>query len=168
MSTLDFVLLFFLLLGLYRGFKNGLIVELASMATLLLALFIAVKFSCATETFLETTFSWHTKFPGFVAFALTFILAVILISILAKVLTQAASIASLGLLNKSLGAILGFLRNAIMIGILFSFCQAINLKSGFLKDTLQSSVILESVESHFSELHQLRQILQDEISPGPQ
>ena len=51
MSYIDIIILLFLLYGAYRGFSRGLIVEVATLAGLVLGVYMAVRYSSYTEIF---------------------------------------------------------------------------------------------------------------------
>ena len=56
MNWLDIVLAIPLLWFLYRGFRNGLIIELASLAALILGIYAALHFSFYVQEYLEKNF----------------------------------------------------------------------------------------------------------------
>ena len=45
MNYIDIVILLFLLYGAFRGFSKGLIIEVATLAGLILGVFIAIRYS---------------------------------------------------------------------------------------------------------------------------
>ena len=49
MNYIDIVILLFLLYGAFRGFSKGLIIEVATLAGLILGVFIAIRYSPFTE-----------------------------------------------------------------------------------------------------------------------
>jgi len=110
MNVLDFFIGLFLVIGIVKGFRNGFFVELASLISILLGIFIAIKFSYLTKSYLEHHGSWNPKTIQVVAFAITFILVIVGVSMLAKVFTAIANFAFLGLANSILGGIVGLLR----------------------------------------------------------
>ena len=91
MSYLDIFLGGLLIYGFVRGFWNGFFIELASFVSLLLGIYVAIKFSYIMKSILVGHVSWNPKSIQIVAFILTFILVVIGISFLAKFLTKIAN-----------------------------------------------------------------------------
>ena len=53
MNYIDIVILLFLLYGAFRGFSKGLIIEVATLAGLILGVFIAIRYSPFTEGILK-------------------------------------------------------------------------------------------------------------------
>ena len=56
MNWLDIVLAIPLLWFMYKGFRNGLIIELASLAALILGIYVALHFSFYVKDYLVDSF----------------------------------------------------------------------------------------------------------------
>lgn len=142
MNLFDIILGGFLLYGIIRGIWNGFFVELASFLSLILGIYIAIKFSFLTQSIIESHVSWSPKTVQIVAFALTFVLVVVGITALAKVFTTLANFASLGLVNKAGGGFFGLLKTILMLSVLLHFFHKFNEKADFVsKETLVESLI---------------------------
>ena len=81
MGFLDIILGVLLAIAMFKGIKNGLFVELASLVSLLLGIYAAVKFSNFMKEFLAGFVKWNPNTIQVVAFILTFILVVIAVSL---------------------------------------------------------------------------------------
>ena len=57
----------------YKGFKNGFVIEAASLAALLLGVFGAYRFSGITSEFLIQNMDIQTEYISLISFAITFI-----------------------------------------------------------------------------------------------
>lgn len=148
MGFLDIFLGVFLIYGLIRGLCNGFFVELASLVSLLLGIFIAIKFSYLMKAYLENHGSWNPKTVQVVAFALTFILVVVGISLLGKIFTKLADFAALGLFNKLLGGIFGVLKTILMLSVLLNLFEKVNTNYAFAeKETLDHSIFYNPVRA---------------------
>ncbi|WP_309642249.1 CvpA family protein [Flavobacterium sp.] len=142
MNILDFFIGIFLIIGLVKGFRNGFFVELASLVSILLGIFIAIRFSYLTKSYLEHHGTWNPQTIQVVAFAVTFILVVIGVSMLAKVFTSIANFAFLGFANSVLGGIVGLLRSVLVMSILLNLFQKLNADHGLLsKETKEKSTL---------------------------
>lgn len=117
MVFIDFLLGGLLVYGLVRGIWNGFFVELASLLSLLIGIWAAIKFSHLMQSLISGHVAWHPKTIQIVAFALTFVLVVVGISLLAKVFTSIANFAGLGIFNKILGGFFGLLKMTLIISI---------------------------------------------------
>lgn len=142
MNILDLLLGGFLLYGLVRGVWNGFFVELASLLSLIVGIYVAIKFSFLTQSIIEDHVSWSPKTTQIVAFALTFILVVVGITLLARVFTKITNFASLGLINKVAGGFFGLLKTLLLLSVLLHFFHKINSRKTFVeKETMVESAI---------------------------
>ena len=127
MNTVDIVLSVVLLLGVIQGFLKGFLVELAGLLALVLGIYAAIHFSDTTFAFLEDFISWDEEHLYWLSFAVTFIVVVILISILGRLLTKIVNLIALGILNRIFGAVFGFLKMAFLASLFFMFLSYSNI-----------------------------------------
>ncbi len=147
MSLLDIILGLLLAYGLYKGFKNGLFVEIASLIALIAGIFGAIHFSYIAGNYLHQHIQWEERYLNIAAFVVTFIIIVLVVHIAGKFLTRIADFAMLGLLNKIAGALFGALKIAVIVGALLVFFERVNSSAGFVKnETMQASVLYEPVK----------------------
>lgn len=143
MSSLDIVLAVFLVYGLIRGLKNGLFVEIASLVSFFIGIYIAVKFSYLIANLIGDGTSKTVKV---VAFVVTLILVVVGIHLLAKVFSKIASTLFLGWLNKLGGAFLGVIRVALLLGIVLSLLLKVNFDNALIsKETQEKSLFFNPI-----------------------
>lgn len=147
MSFLDVVLGSLLVYAFYKGFINGLFVEIASFVSLILGIYIALKFSVITAAILSSFVHWNPKTIQAIAFVLTFILIVIGISLLAKLLTGIANFAFLGLINRLGGGLFHVLKMILIVSIFLNFFEKINFNNTFAKkETLDHSLFYRPIQ----------------------
>lgn len=164
MSFIDILLGTSLGFATYKGIKNGLFVELASLISFFVGIFVAIKFSYAVADALATKVSWSHKTTQVAAFIFTLIGVVICIHLLAKIFSKMSSFLFLGWLNKLGGAFFGVLKATLLLGILLHLVLKINIndaliskekqdESLFLNPILKTSeVLLPVVTDWFSSL----------------
>lgn len=146
MTGLDILLFCFLVYGVINGLRKGLFVELASLVSLLLGIYIAIKFSGAVGSFFDGHLPEDPKTAAITAFIITFIAVVVGITLLAKVLTKIADFSGLGLLNRILGGFFGLLRMILVLSVLLSFFVKINFDNTFAaKETLDKSMFFNPI-----------------------
>lgn len=126
MSVLDIILILLLLFGLVRGFMRGLFVELASLVALLAGIYGAIHFSNYAATLLENQVDWEQKYISAAAFAITFLVIVLIITLAGRALTKLADFAMLGIVNKLLGAAFGFVKTAFVLSIILVIFEKIS------------------------------------------
>lgn len=146
MTFLDIILFCFLVWGVINGLRKGLFVELASLVSLLLGIYIAIKFSGVVGRFFDGSLPEDPKTAAITAFIITFIAVVVGITLLAKVLTKIADFSGLGLLNRVLGGFFGLLRMILLLSVLLMFFTKINFNNTFAsKETLDKSMFFNPI-----------------------
>lgn len=147
MSFFDIIVAALLAFSLYKGIKNGLFVEVASFISLLLGIYIAIKFSSFIKELIMKHVSWNPNTIQVTAFVLTFILVVIGIYFLAKILTGIADFAFLGLPNKLGGGFFRVLKTILILSIFIALFEKINFNNTFAKkETLDHSIFYNPVK----------------------
>lgn len=140
MNWIDFVIIILLVFGLARGFIDGLIKELASLLALILGIWGAIKFSAFTAAKLYDYFDMTGKYVGIIAFAITFVVIVIIIHFIGLLVDKFVSAISLGFLNRLLGIVFGLFKTALILSVIFVILNAIDDKHQFLpRDTIERS-----------------------------
>tara|TARA_R110002020_G_scaffold114593_3_gene263510 strand:- start:8498 stop:9085 length:588 start_codon:yes stop_codon:yes gene_type:complete len=144
MGILDIILGLLIIWGLFNGIKNGFFVELASLIALILGIYGAIHFSYIVGNYLSENSDWDSQYIPLIAFLITFIIIVIVVSLAGKILTKIADFVLLGLLNKIAGGIFGALKVAVILGALLIFFDGTNERTGIIKkETLEKSVLYE-------------------------
>lgn len=148
MSIIDIILAALLLFGFVRGLFKGLFVEVASLVALVLGVYGAIHFSYFAAELLEPRVDWNEKTINIVAFAITFVLIVLAISLAGKALTKLADFAALGLINKIAGGAFGALKIGLILSVLLIVFSKLNNTLPFMeKEDLEESVLYEPVKS---------------------
>ncbi len=144
MAFLDIVFGLLLLYGLYKGFTNGLFIEIASIIALVAGIYGAFHFSHLTADYLEHELGWNPSYMNVASFLITFFLIVVLVQLLGRLLTKLADLALLGVLNRIAGAVFGTLKVAVILGALIIFFERANHNFHFLdEDTKAVSVLYD-------------------------
>lgn len=141
MGFIDIIIGALLVFGFYKGFKNGLFVELATLIAFFVGIYIAIKFSYIASGILEKNVSWSPKTIQVFAFVLTLGLVILGIHLLAKLLSGIANFAFLGWANTLVGGVFGALKTALLIGVVLNLFQKVNINDMFIsKETQESSL----------------------------
>lgn len=164
MNYLDIVLGAFLLFGLIRGFMKGLVIEVASLIAFIAGLYCAIHFAFYAADFLKGSVSWEESTINLVAFAITFICVALLIYLLGRILTKAAEAVALGLTNRFLGAVFGFLKIGLILSALLIFFQSTNNLIKFVdQKVLDESILYEPITATGKLIFQ--SFIESEIKP---
>lgn len=148
MNIFDIVIAGLLIFGFVRGLMKGFFVEVASLAALIAGVYGAIHFSYFISDFLKDLVSWSEEYLSLAAFAGTFLIIIVVISLLGKLLTKLADFASLGILNKILGGVFGALKIGLVLSVVFIFFGKMNNTIPFVKqETLEESIMFKPVKS---------------------
>ena len=121
----DIIVVAILVFSFFRGFKHGLIYELAGFATLALGIWGAVKFSGTMEGYIAP-FAADIPVPtSLLAFAATLILIIVLVHFVSKLLTKVLDMTILSVPNKLAGGVLRAGRNVFIISSLVGVLERI-------------------------------------------
>jgi len=146
MNWLDIALAIPLLWFTYKGLRNGLIIELASLAALILGIYVALHFSFYAEEYLRENFEVADKYLNIISFAITFLIVAVLVYLVGKIIHKLVSIVALGFLNRLAGGIFGFLKAALVLSVILYFLNGFD--SGILKtDVKEKSFLYSPIES---------------------
>ena len=148
MNYIDLIIAIPLVWGVFVGFKNGLIIEVASLAALLLGIFGAIHFSDLTADFLVTSLNVTTQYINLIAFAVTFVVIVILVHLLAKMIDKLVKAVALGFVNRLLGMVFGLIKYAFIISIILVIINAINRNKTFIsKEKIENSILYKPLSA---------------------
>ena len=114
---------------------------------LILGIYGAIHFSYIAGDYLTERVDWRENYINLVAFAITFVIIVIAITLAGRLLTKIADFAALGILNKLLGAIFGGLKMALILGIVLAFFDRTTGALFFVeRETAENSVLYRPVK----------------------
>ena len=149
MSAVDIVLGIILIIAFFTGIKKGLFVSLASLIGLIAGVFGAIYFSHFAGAFLSGAFDWSERTTNLAAFAVTFLVIIIVVNMAGKLLTKVADFAALGMVNKLAGGVFNALKYAFIISVIFMYINATTSISGFIisEEKKADSILYEPVAS---------------------
>ena len=148
MSVIDIIIGALILYGIVKGLFKGLFVEVTSLLALVVGIYGAVHFSKYAAQILSNNFDWSQNTTSITAFAVTFMVIVLAISLAGKALTKLADFAALGLLNKLLGALFGGTKIALIISVLLLILSTLNQTIPFVSsDEIERSLLYSPVKS---------------------
>lgn len=119
MSTLDIILIVFLLYFAFKGFTNGFIISVATLAGLVLGFYAASHFSEFTAAWLQHDLGMKSSNLLLIAYIITFVMVVVLIYLLGRFMTGVVKTVGLGIINRLAGALLGLAKGLLIISFLF-------------------------------------------------
>ncbi len=141
MAFIDIVFIVLLGWAAFRGLRNGLFVELASLISFVVGVYLAIKFS-----YLVGGFIGEGKTAKVIAFVVILIAVVVAIHLLAKVFSKFASFVFLGWLNKLGGAVFAVFKTILLLGIVLNLFQKVNIDDALIsKETQYESIFFTPI-----------------------
>jgi membrane protein required for colicin V production len=125
MNYIDIIICVPLAWGLYKGFRKGFIIEVATLFSLLGAVWVAVNFSDFISRLIRDKLNWHNAYVPIISFVLLFIGVLAAVYGIAKLIERSIDAASLGPINKILGALFGAFKFALILSVLFFLVDAV-------------------------------------------
>ncbi|MDG1477113.1 MAG: CvpA family protein [Vicingaceae bacterium] len=142
MNYFDIIIIIPLLWGAYKGFKKGIIIEVASFIALGLGIWGGMKFSSVSAKYLSKAFDIAENIMPLISFAVTFILIVIAVFTLAKMLQKIIKMVALGFVNKAAGALFGMLKFGLIMSVIINFTNIINEQVTFIEPEMKNTSVL--------------------------
>lgn len=148
MNPLDIVIIIILGYGLIRGIFRGMVKEISSIVGVFAGFYAAYSYYPLVSEILE---DWITNVPflNILSFMLIFCVIFFLISILGVIIKYLMHVASLGWMDRLLGASLGFGKSVLIVSIILVVLTAFLPKGApIIKTSLLSphvSVISEKL-----------------------
>ena len=140
MNWIDFIIVIILIIFLLRGFTDGFVKEVASLAGLIFGIWGAIRFSSFTAGKLYEWFDMNGQFVGLIAFLITFGVIVVIIHFIGIIADKMINVISLGFLNRILGIVFGLFKSVLILSVFFVILNVIDERKPFLpKKTIEES-----------------------------
>jgi membrane protein required for colicin V production len=145
-NYLDLIFGGLILFGAFKGFRKGVIVELASLLALVLGIYGAIQFSGFVADQLVVYIDWDKRYVDLAAFGLTSIAIILGVSLLGKILTSLAKLVMLNGINRMLGLLFGGMKLAVFSGVILIFLMKANALFGFIPtEIIEQSLLCDSL-----------------------
>ncbi|MCF8304558.1 MAG: CvpA family protein [Bacteroidales bacterium] len=148
MNLLDIIIAIPLIWLTYRGFTKGFIIEVASLAALILGIYYGLNFSDYAAGFLKANLDIAEKYLPIISFAVTFIVVVIVVYFIGRILEKLINLVALGFLNQLAGAAFGLAKAAFLLSVVFFIINSLDTNHNLITNkTRANSYLYEPVES---------------------
>jgi membrane protein required for colicin V production len=146
MNYIDVVIVIILIIAAIRGFSNGLIREVASLAALVLGIWGAIKFSNFTAGKLYDYFDMTGRYVGIISFIVTFMVIVIGIHFIGLLVDKLMKAVSMGFFNRILGTAFAVFKSVLVLSVVFVVLNSIDSKRSFLPhEKIDSSILYNPI-----------------------
>ncbi len=121
--VIDIAFLIVMLIAVYKGFSQGLIVAVFSFLAFIIGLAAALKLSVVVTHYLESSEHTGAKWLPVVSFILVFVIVSLLVNIFARILKKTFQIAMLGGLDRMGGIIFYIIIYTIIFSVFLFFAE---------------------------------------------
>jgi membrane protein required for colicin V production len=128
LSIVDIVLGCIILMGAYSGYKDGFIVSLFSLVSIILGVLLGFKLMGNIMILLASRYHIDEKILPFVAFGIIFLVIVIVVNLLGSFIKAAIGKSFLGKLDQGTGALLGLLKVTFMLSIMLWIADSLKVR----------------------------------------
>jgi len=142
MNFLDIIIIIPIIWFVYKGYKKGFIIELASLAGLILGIYVAIHYSANITSFLDGFLNLEYKYINIIAFALTFIIVVIAVMFIGRILEKIIKVVMLGFVNRIIGAVFGIVKILLILSFLILLLELIDDRQKFITEERKESSML--------------------------
>jgi membrane protein required for colicin V production len=126
---IDIIFAVLLVAAIFKGYTKGLIIAIFSVLALVIGLAAAVKLSVVVASRLTNAVHVAAKWLPVVAFALVFLLVVLLVRLGARALEKTVELAFLGWINKLAGILVYMALYTVVLSVLLFYAEKVNIIS---------------------------------------
>jgi len=144
-NTIDIVILVFLLIGAYTGFRRGMLMEVISLVAFFAAILAGIKLLDWGINVLSEYIEGYDSLLPIIAFTIIFIGIIVLLNLLGKAVKKIIDMTLLGSLDDIIGSLMGIVKWALFISIFFWIFESFG---GTISDsTIEGSMLYEPITS---------------------
>lgn len=148
MTVVDIIIIVLLILSLFKGLKDGLVRQVGGIAGILIGIFLAGRFSALVSTWLHQLINASENVVKAISFALIIIAVCLCVTLIGKIIEKIFTLATLGWVNRLLGAILSVGGTVLLLGAILSMIEYVNQTWFTLipEQTMNESQIIEIIK----------------------
>jgi membrane protein required for colicin V production len=136
--VIDLVFLGMMIVAVFNGVKNGLIVALFSIVAWVLGLIAAFKFSDVAAAYIDDLIHVSPRILSIISFMVVFMLVVLLVNLGAKLIEKTVQLTMLGWFNRIGGIFFYVLLYTLIFSVIVYFAEKTKLVN---EETISSSKV---------------------------
>jgi membrane protein required for colicin V production len=142
MNLLDIIILIPVAIFVFKGLKNGLIIEIASLIALFLGIYAGIYLSNYVSSLLINQLGLNANYTSAIAFIIIFIAVLVLVRIIAKTIEKVLDLTALGFINKILGAVFAVLKILFLISLVFFVINKLDTSEKLITHSAKTKSLL--------------------------
>lgn len=127
MSYIDIALALIILFGAFRGYREGFLMEVISFLAIILGILGAFKLLGSAMIMLGYNFHINKSVLPYVAFAVVFIIIVVLVYLLGRMIKESIDKSFLGRVDQAAGAFIGMVKVTFLASVLFWIIDSLSI-----------------------------------------
>lgn len=127
MSKADIFLLILAAIGAWGGYRQGFLMEIISLAGIVLGIFLGFKLMGEGMIFLEERFNIDRSTLPYISFIVTFIVVILLVRLLGNLVKNSMDKTFLGTVDQAFGAGLGAFRTLFLLSVVLWILDSLKL-----------------------------------------
>lgn len=140
---IDVIVVILLMIAIFKGVSKGLIIGIFSFLSIIIGLAAAIKLSAVAATYLGNNVNISQRWLPVLAFAVVFIIVILLVRLGARALENIVQMAMLGWLNRLGGVFFFSLIYLFIFSIILFYANNLNLLN---RETVQDSITFSYVQ----------------------
>lgn len=126
MQILDIILLVLFVPGIVHGLVKGLITQVVSLLSVFVGAIVAARFAPDLTQIAMLQFDSEERVTYILCFIVIFLACALVMALVGHLITKLFKIATLGWLNRLLGAVFSVFTTALLLGLLISAFEGLN------------------------------------------
>lgn len=142
MSQIDIAILVVAGLGAIQGLFKGFVLSITSLLGLILGFYLSLRFAWLIEGFLREATGSNTPLIHILAFALCYLLVIVIMYFIGKSIEKMLELASLGCFNRIGGALFGIFKGLLLVSAIIYVIEIADQNSVIIKKEKKEASIL--------------------------
>jgi len=150
MNFLDLILIIPLVIGGWRGFKRGLVIEVFTRLALLVGIYAGIHFSDYLSDILKEKMGFQSEYLPAISFTIILLMVGAMVYFAGKIIEKAVNIIALSMANKIAGMFFGLIKMLYIVSILLVLFEAYEDSENSKNSNVRQESLLYSPIKHVS------------------
>lgn len=128
MILLDWIVILLLILGAFKGYRDGFLLGLFTLTGIVLGILGGFKLLGIALIFLDDVFSIDQRILPYAAFGIVFILILVMVTLLGRMLKNSIDKSFLGRVDQAAGAGLGVVKSFFVLSVVLWITSSLELQ----------------------------------------
>ena len=127
MKWIDIILVIFILFGAVGGYREGFVMTVVSLVAVILGILGGFLLLGQAMLMLDSNFRINENILPYIAFAIVFVVIVILVSVMGNILRASLHMTFLGSIDRAMGGLLGIVKSAFLLSVTFWILDSLGI-----------------------------------------